>query len=162
MKSGDDGVLFRPTNVRSPSDIVIGPHQLAWLTSADVGNVEDIECRIDVPNAYMMYVYQSVEMRRLYRRYGNLLVVLDAVYRAGRYPLPLFFLLVRTNVNCQVAAVFVVQRETRQSLVDALQVIRTWNPDVNPRFAVCDIAEDEISALEETFSGCVAHYMSSL
>jgi len=93
------------------------------LNAADLCGVEDSECKIDVPNADMMFVYQSAEMKRLYRRYGNLLVVVDAVYRAGRYPLPVFFLLVRTNVNYQVVAVFTVQQETQRSLVNALQVV---------------------------------------
>jgi len=153
LKQADDSVLFMPTNVRSRSDIVVSTNHLAMLTVAHQCGVEDAECKIDVPNADMMFVYQSAEMKRLYRRYGNLLVVLDAVYRADRYPLPLFFLLVRTNVNYQVAAVIVLQQETQQSLVSALRVIQSWNPDVYPRFALVDFSEEEVAALAEAFPG---------
>jgi len=100
-----------------------------------------------------MFVYQSAEMKRLYRRYGHLLVALDAVYRGGRYPLPVFFLLVRTNVNYQVVAVIALQQETQRSLVNALQVVRRWSPDVAPRYAVVDLSDEEVAALEETFPG---------
>jgi len=149
----DDSILLMPTGVQSPCDIVIGLEQLARLSAAELGDVEDAECKIDIPNADLMFIYQSTEMKRLYRRYGNLLLVLDALYRAERYPLPVFFLLVRTNVNYQVVAVFVVQQETRQSLINALQVIRGWNSDVNPRYALVDFSEEEVAALEQTFPG---------
>jgi len=150
---GDDSVMLLPTDVRSRSDIIIGPHHLARLSAAELGDVEDAECKIDVPNANLMFVYQSAEMKRLYRRYGGLLLVVDALHRASRYPLLVFFLLVRTNVNFQVVAVIVVQQETRQSLVNALHVVRRWNSDVCPRFALVDFSDEEITALEETFPG---------
>jgi len=150
LKRDDDSVLFMPTSVRSRSDIVVGAHHLARLSDVDV---EDAECKIDVANADLLFVYQSSQMKHLYRRYGNLLVVLDAVYRAQCYPLPVFFVLVRTNVNFQVAAIFVVQQETQRSLVNALHVIRRWSPDVSPRFALVDFSEEEVAALGETFPG---------
>jgi len=153
LKQADDSVLFVPTNVRSRSDIAVSAHHLATLTVAHLCGVEDADCKIHVPNADLMFVYQSAEMKRLYRRYGNLLVVLDAVYRANRYQLPVFFLFVRTNVNYQVAAVIVLQQETQQSLVSALQVVQRWNPDVYPRFALVDLSEEEVAALSEAFPG---------
>lgn len=158
MKWGDDSVLLMPTNVRSQSDVVVGQHHLARLSAVDV---EDVECKIVIPNADLMFVYQSAEMKRLYRRYGDLLVVLDPVYRAGRYPLPVFFLFVRTNANYQVAAVLVVQQETQQSLVNALQVVRRWNPDVNPRYALVDFSDEPVAALVETFPGRSVHIVKT-
>jgi len=151
MDRTDDGIVLMQTCVRHQSDIILSTQNLSTLSDADRG--EDFECKIDVPNADLMFVYQSTEMRRLYRRYGSLLVVLDALYRADRYPLPVFFLLVRTNVNYQVAAVLVVQQETRSSLSNALHIIRGWNSDVNPRFALVDFSQEEVAALEDTFPG---------
>ena len=60
----------------------------------------------------IMFVYQSDEMQRLYRRYAPTLVLLDATCRATKYSLPLYFLVVQTNVNYQVASVIVCQEET--------------------------------------------------
>jgi len=153
MKQSDDNILFLPTNVRRRSDIVVGPENVASLNAADACGVEDADCKLDIPGADLMFVYQSTEMRRLYRRYGHLLIVLDAIYRAERYPLPVFFLFVRTNVNYQVVAVIVLQQETRTSLFNALQTISRWNPDVTPRFALVDFSEEEVSALGEAFPG---------
>jgi hypothetical protein len=102
-----------------------------------------------------MFIYQSSDMKRLYRRYGNLLIVLDAVYRGGRYPVPLFFLLVRTNVGYQIVAVFVTQQETAQTIAKALHIIKDWSPDVSPRYAMVDSSNEEIAALEQTFPGIV-------
>jgi len=153
LKRSDDSVLLMPSNVRTQSDIVVGSQHVARLKAAELCDVEDAECKIEVPNSDLMFVYQSTEMKRLYRRYGNLMVVVDAVYRGGRYALPVFFVLVRTNVNYQVVAVIVLQQETQRSLVNALQVIRRWNPDVSPRYALIDLSEEELAAIQETFPG---------
>ena len=50
----------------------------------------------------MIFVYQSNSMKRLYQRYGKHLVLLDATYKTAKYALPLYFLVVQTNVNYQV------------------------------------------------------------
>ena len=55
-------------------------------------------------------------MKRLHRRYGGNLVWLDATYKTCKYSLLLFFLDIQTNVNYQVAAVFVTQEETFEML----------------------------------------------
>ena len=62
------------------------------------------------------FVYQSPDMKRLHRRYGDNLVWLDATYKTCKYSLLLFFLDIQTNVNYQVAAVFVTQEETFEML----------------------------------------------
>ena len=64
----------------------------------------------------MMFCYQDKEMKRLYKRYGKNLVLLDATYKTSKYSIPLFFLVVQGNVNYQVAAVFVCQEESTETL----------------------------------------------
>ena len=71
-----------------------------------------------------MFVYQSPDMKKLYRKYGKSLVLLDATYKTSKYALPLFFLVVQTNVNYQIAAFFVVQEETTEMITGALQRIK--------------------------------------
>ena len=57
----------------------------------------DIEFdEIDAVNAFaingkMMFVYQSKEMKNMYERYGNHMILLDATYKTTKYALPLFF-----------------------------------------------------------------------
>ena len=72
----------------------------------------------------MLFVYQSKDMQRLYQRYGKHLVLLDATYKTTKYSLPLYFLVVQTNVNYQVAAAIVTQEETTCMLTKALQIIK--------------------------------------
>ena len=50
----------------------------------------------------MIFEYQSHNMKRLYQRYGEHLVLLDATYKTTKYTLPLYFLVVQTNINYQV------------------------------------------------------------
>ena len=45
-------------------------------------------------------------MKRTYRKYAPYLILLDATYRTTKYPLPLYFLVVKTNVNYQVRPYF--------------------------------------------------------
>ena len=72
----------------------------------------------------MMFVYQSNETQRLQRRYPSTLLLLDATYRTTKYSLPLYFLVVQTNVNYQVAAVIVCQEETTEMITKALSQIK--------------------------------------
>eukprot|EP00794_Sanderia_malayensis_P012566 gene12566-13853_t len=52
---------------------------------------------------------------RLLKRYGDKLVLLYATYHTARYALPLFFLVVKTNVDYQVVAAFVCESESTES-----------------------------------------------
>ena len=69
-------------------------------------------------------IFMSDEMQRLYRRYAPTLVLLDATYRTTKYSLPLYYLVVQTNVNYQVAAVIVCQEETTEMITEALRQIK--------------------------------------
>ena len=53
---------------------------------------DPVPCKISENK--IMFVYQSDEMQRLYRRYAPTLVLLDATYRTTKYLLPLYFLVV--------------------------------------------------------------------
>ena len=46
-----------------------------------------------------MFVYQSTETKKMYERYGNHMILLDATYKTIKYALPLFFVVVQTNEN---------------------------------------------------------------
>ena len=72
----------------------------------------------------MLFVYQSEDMQRLYQRCGKHLVLLDATYKTTKYSLPLYFLVVQTNVNYQVAAVNITLEQTTCMLSKALSIIK--------------------------------------
>ena len=71
----------------------------------DSDDDDDVQIKFDkvvntnTTNGKLLFVYQSPNMQRLYRRYGSSLIMLDATYRTTKYALPLFFMVVKTNVN---------------------------------------------------------------
>ena len=96
-------------------------------------------------------MYQSTNIQRLYRKYGPHLVLPDATHKICKYSLPLYFLVVQTNVNFQIAAIIVLEDETGKLLTKALQIIKEWNPDVTPKYAMVDFDSGEILSLETIF-----------
>ena len=46
------------------------------------------------------------------------------MYKTTKYSLPLFFVVVKTNVDYQVVSSFVVQDETRAAITEALRIIK--------------------------------------
>ena len=87
--------------------------------SKDDGKFDPIP--IKNTSSKLLFVYQSPDMKRLHLRYEGNLILLDATYRTCKYSLLLFFLDIQTNVNYQVAAVFVTQEETFEMLSQALR-----------------------------------------
>ena len=63
-------------------------------------------------------------MLRIYQQYGKHLVLVYATYKTTKYSFKLHFLVVQTNVNCQVAAVLVTQEETKRMSLKTLQIIK--------------------------------------
>ena len=62
---------------------------------------------VDKEENKMLFVYQNCKIRRLCRRYGRDLILLDATYKTTKYALPLYFMVVKTNVNCQFIVHFI-------------------------------------------------------
>jgi hypothetical protein len=119
---------------------------------------EDGNCNLKwklTSSRHFLFVYQNSNMRRLYRRYGGDTILLDATYRVCKYAVPLFFLVVKTNVNFQVVAAIMSQYESKEAIIEALSIVKDWNPDIKPRNAMVDFAAEEIGALEEVFPGRV-------
>ena len=104
------------------------------------------------PNSFL-FVCQSKWQKYLRQRYGSELILLDATYKTTRYSLPLFFLTVKTNVDYQIVATFVTENETTQSISEALAIIKSWNPEVCPKYGMTDYCSEEIDAVESVFSG---------
>lgn len=53
-------------------------------------------------NSKLLLVHQTDQQRRLLERYGSELTCLDATYRTMQYAVPLFFVVVKTNIDYQV------------------------------------------------------------
>ncbi|CAH3106141.1 unnamed protein product, partial [Porites lobata] len=70
----------------------------------------------------LLFAHQTAWQKQLMIRYGNEITLLDATYKTMRYELPLFFLVVKTNVNYIVVGSFIIQRETTASIQEALGI----------------------------------------
>ncbi|XP_052227356.1 uncharacterized protein LOC127842079 [Dreissena polymorpha] len=100
-----------------------------------------------------LFVYQSFGMKTLLERYGNTMTLLDATYRTTKYHLPLFFLVVKTNVDYQVVACFIPEEENSVSEQEALQIIKDHNPNWSPKHFMTDMDEREMHAMRSLFPG---------
>lgn len=104
-------------------------------------------------NKGLLFVYQTQWQKRLLNRYGNELCLLDATYRTTKYCLPLYFLVVKTNIEYKVVSAFVTQSETTEAIKEALTVIIKWNPNWRPKHFMVDYAVEEILSVEQLFPG---------
>jgi len=119
----------------------------------DDNDSEEEVVEVDSGKDGLLFVHQTKWQRRLLNRYGNELSLLDATYRTTKYALPLFFLVVKTNVDYQVVGSFVLQSEASSNIEKALKVISDWNPDWSPKSSLVDYSESEIGAVERLFPG---------
>ncbi|PIK42615.1 hypothetical protein BSL78_20541 [Apostichopus japonicus] len=97
-----------------------------------------------------LFIYQTVQQKMLLERYGEL-VLLDATYRTTKYALPLFIMVVRTNVGYTPVATFICESETTAHIAEALSIIKEWNLRWKPRFFMIDYSEPEYQALQDVF-----------
>ena len=71
----------------------------------------------------LLFVHQEKWQQDLLSKYGSDLTMIDATYRTTKYDIPLFFLVVPTNVGYIVVAEFCIQSEGAEDIAEALQVI---------------------------------------
>ena len=122
-----------------PSDNVF------FRAKADGTNVE--------AKSSLLFVHQTEKQRRLLARYGRI-VLLDATYKTTKYAIPLFFLVVKTNVDYQIVATFIVEDETTTSIAEALRIVKGWNHNNwQWKYFMTDFDMEEINAIEMVFEG---------
>ncbi|XP_041350872.1 uncharacterized protein LOC121369862 [Gigantopelta aegis] len=100
-----------------------------------------------------LWIFQSEFQRKMLNKYGAEITLLDATYQTTKYDLPLFFLCVCSNVGYMIVGAFVIGKETKCNIQEALTIIKKWNPDWFPAFFMCDCDHREIAALESIFQG---------
>ena len=122
-------------------------------SSRSDGEEDDEDIILKTPTKGLLFAHQTKDQRRLLERYGNEISMLDATYKTTKYSLPLFFVVVKTNVDYQIAGSFVIQSETSDSIYKALSIIKSWNPTWNPSYFMVDFSEEEMSAIGKLFPG---------
>ena len=146
----DDFFEFRPYVDPESKDVATDSVE---EDKSEDDELEEIKVDDGTSNNGLLFVHQTNWQRRLLNRYGNELCLLDASYRTTKYSLPLYFLVVKTNMEYKVVASFVTQSETTDAIKEALSVVMKWNPDWDPKHFMVDYAEEEISAVEDLFPG---------
>ena len=106
------------------------------------------------PNSLLL-VYQSKWQMDFIKRYGKEMILLGTTYETTRYVLPLFFMVVKTNVDCQIVASFVIENETYEAISEAVAVSKSSNPEFDPKYGMTDYCYEEIRALENNFPSTV-------
>ena len=99
----------------------------------------------------LLFVYRSKWQMDLIKRYRNEMVLLDATYKTTRYSLLLFFMVVKTNVDYQIVASFVIENETYEAISETVAVIKSWNAEFDPKYGMTDCCHEEIRAVENNF-----------
>ena len=128
-------------------------HEFSYKPSDEELGNDEIRVRQKLSEQQFIFVHQTSFQRHLLQRYGNHVCFLDPVYRTVKYPLPLFFLIVKTNVDYQAVATFVVQDENMESTKEALQFIKAWNPEWKPKVFMVDNDSEEITLVQQCFPG---------
>mgnify|MGYP000498274191 CR=1 FL=1 len=85
--------------------------------------------------------------------YGNEICLLDATYKTSKYALPLFFVVVPTNLSYQVVGTFIISKETSTAIGEAFAQLLCWNPGWKPSFWMTDYDAAERKAVEAVFPG---------
>ncbi|XP_031551338.1 uncharacterized protein LOC116288650 [Actinia tenebrosa] len=146
-ESANDKFKFRPYVEEEEKD----------PTTACDGLEDDVadNVKIDLGKRGLLFVHQTKWQQELMLRYGNELTLLDATYKTTKYALPLYFVVVKTNIDYQVVGSFVIQSETSEAIKEALGILRDWsNNKWSPLYFMVDCAEEEITAIQEIFNNC--------
>ena len=111
----------------------------------------------DEEQSPFLFVHQEQWQKRILSIYGKKLIFLDATYKTTKYALPLFFLATETNVGYVPVAEFIIYHENHESILEALKILKDWNPGWDPKYGMTDYDDAEISALEEAFPGMLVY-----
>ena len=99
----------------------------------------------------MLFVHQTENQQRLIKLYGSNVCLLDATYKTTKYAILLFFVVLKSNVDCQAVASFALQDETTSAVKEVLLILRSWNPLWQPKCFMVDNCEEEINSIGHVF-----------
>ena len=87
-------------------------------------------------------------MKRLLRTYGNEICLLDATYKTKPQALPLFFMVVKNNVDYEVVGAFVCEGGETENIMSVLKILKSWTPNWSTLYNKVDCCSKEINATE--------------
>ena len=104
----------------------------------------------DIQKNALLWIHQSKDQQKILQKYGDL-VLIDAARKTTKYALPIFLLVVRTNVAYIPVAEFVAEAENIENIAKALEIIKSWNDRWEPKYFVLDYSEQTYQALQQVF-----------
>lgn len=108
------------------------------------------------PKSTFLLILQTKFQQELLLKYGNTVTMMDGIYRTTKYGFPCFFVTVKTSLGVgRVAAVIISQDESEEMLIEALALLKKWNPKWNPSYFMTDKSSVELGAIENVFPKCV-------
>ena len=60
--------------------------------------------------------------------------------------------MVKTNIDYQIVGAFVSENESEESITEALQILKQWNPEFQPKYFMTDYSTEEVGAVKAVFS----------
>ena len=87
-------------------------------------------------------------MKRLIITYGNEICLLEATYKTTCYAQPLFFMVVKTNVDCELVGAFVCEWKGTEDIMSTLKILKSWNPNCSALYSMADCCSEEIYAIK--------------
>lgn len=103
-----------------------------------------------------LLVIQTKHQQELLVKYGNVVTLMDSVYRTTKYGFPCFFLTVKTSLGMgRVVATVIPQYESEELLVEGLQILKQWNPSWSPLFTMTDKSSVELGAIGIVHPSCI-------
>ena len=104
----------------------------------------------------VLFCYQTPQQQRLLKRYGNqsYLVEIECGVQLKRaLTIEMYALLVQTNVDFQVVGCFVVSKQRKDGVTEALNIFKEWNTFWQPKYFLVDYAEKIVAAVTAVFPG---------
>ena len=107
----------------------------------------------------LMFVHQTPWQRHMLLKYGSELALLGVTNKTMKYAFPFFFVAVKTNVDYQVVASFVVQDVNQATIMQALETIKGWTgAGWDPKHFMVPYSEPELNAVQSCFP-CKLHFI---
>ena len=103
-----------------------------------------------------LLVMQTQHQQTLLRKYGNVVTLMDGVYRTTKYGFPYFFLVVKTSLGMgRVVGTIIPQQENENLLAEGIKVIKEWNPDWSPLYTMTDKSSVELGAIGQVHPNAI-------
>ena len=130
-------------------------HLRAAQTAEMIGCSNDITLPEHSESTFLL-VMQTKAQQALMEEYGNIITLMDGIYRTTKYGFPCFFLTVKTSLGLgRVVATIIPQYESEELLAEGLRILKEWNPNWSPCYTMTDKSSVELGALGQVHPNAI-------